>query len=63
MPRLPHIIKKNDSRETGIGRYNSPPKQTDPVMSKYLVTGFYQEDESVVPAVPDKKVQNSPRPG
>lgn len=37
---------------------NFPKKQIGPLMSECLVTGFAQEDGSIVLAVPDKKVAN-----
>ncbi len=41
-----------------VGMVNFPPKQIGPVRSEFLVTGFVQEDGSVVLAVPDKAVAN-----
>lgn len=41
-----------------IGVVNFPPKQIGPFVSEFLVTGFVQEDGSVVLAVPDKKSSN-----
>jgi len=40
---------------------NCPEKQIGPFMSECLVTGFLEEDGSVVLAVPDKKVKNGVR--
>jgi tRNA-binding protein len=40
---------------------NFPEKQIGPCMSECLVTGFLEEDGSVVLAVPDKKVKNGIR--
>ena len=41
-----------------VGVVNFPPKQIGPVRSEFLVTGFYREDDTVVLAVPDRKVRN-----
>lgn len=41
-----------------IAVVNFPPKQIGPLMSECLVTGFTQEDGSVVLAVPDKVAEN-----
>ncbi len=41
-----------------IGVVNFPPRQIGPFMSECLVTGFIQQDNSVVLAVPDKDVAN-----
>lgn len=41
-----------------IGVVNFPPKQIGPFMSECLVTGFYQQDDEVVLAVPDQSVPN-----
>ncbi|MDQ7031600.1 MAG: tRNA-binding protein [Desulfonauticus sp.] len=41
-----------------IGVINFPPKQIGPFRSECLITGFFQEDGSVVLAVPDKPVKN-----
>jgi len=40
---------------------NFPEKQIGPIMSECLVTGFIQEDGSVILAVPDKKSKNGAR--
>ena len=37
---------------------NFPVKQIWPIMSEFLITGFIQDDNSVVLAVPDKKINN-----
>lgn len=37
---------------------NFPKKQIGPFMSECLVTGFAQQDGSIILAVPDKKVTN-----
>lgn len=51
------------SREELIGKHiiavvNFPPKQIGPFISECLVTGFIQDDQSVVLAVPDKPTVN-----
>ena len=40
---------------------NFPRKQIGPMMSECLVTGFVQEDGSVILAVPDKAAKNGSR--
>lgn len=44
-----------------IAVINFPPKQISSFMSECLVTGFVQQDGSVVLAVPDKPVSNGLR--
>ena len=51
------------SKEELIGKQvvvvvNFPPKKIGPFISECLVTGFYRKDQSVVLAIPDKKVPN-----
>ena len=41
-----------------IGVVNFPVKQIGGFMSEFLLTGFYQDGESVVLAVPERKVEN-----
>ena len=43
------------------GVVNFPPKQIGPFMSECLITGFVQDDGSVVLTVPDKPVRNGLR--
>lgn len=42
---------------------NFPPKQIGPFISECLVLGFYQDDNSVILARPDKTVKNGARLG
>ena len=41
-----------------IGIVNFPPKKIGPFVSEFLITGFIQDDKSVVLAVPERKVDN-----
>lgn len=41
-----------------IAVVNFPTKQIGPMQSEFLLTGFYQEDRSVVLAVPERPVAN-----
>lgn len=41
-----------------IGVVNFPPKQIGPIMSEFLIVGFYRDDGSVILAVPDKTIPN-----
>ena len=40
-----------------VGVVNFPPKQIGPIMSEFLVTGFYQKDGSVILAVPEREAE------
>ena len=46
-----------------MGVVNFPSKQIGPVMSQFLLVGFYREDGAVVLAVPERPVQNGARVG
>jgi len=55
-------------KEELIGRQiiavvNFPPKQIGPFLSEFLLTGFYQDNRSVVLAVPERKVKNGAKLG
>lgn len=41
-----------------IGVVNFPAKQIGPIRSEFLLAGFYQDDRSVVLAVPERPVEN-----
>ncbi|WP_146600012.1 tRNA-binding protein [Novipirellula aureliae] len=41
-----------------IGVVNFPRKQIGPIMSEFLIVGFYRDDGSVILAVPDKSISN-----
>ncbi len=46
-----------------IGVVNFPAKQIGPFRSECLICGFYQEDRSVVLAVPERQVSNGSKLG
>ncbi len=46
-----------------IGVVNFPPKQIGPTRSEFLLTGFYQDDRSVVLAIPEREVANGAKLG
>lgn len=56
-------ITINYTKESLVGRQvigvvNFPPKQIGPIMSEFLIVGFYRDDGSVILAVPDGSVPN-----
>ena len=46
-----------------VGVVNFPVKQIGPFRSEFLLTGFYQENGSVVLAVPERQVENGAKLG
>jgi len=46
-----------------VGVVNFPPKQIGPVMSEFLLTGFYRESGEVVLAIPERDVPNGAKLG
>ena len=46
-----------------VGVINFPVKQIGPIMSEFLLTGFYQEDGSVIIAVPEREAELGSRLG
>ncbi len=46
-----------------VGVINFPVKQIGPIMSEFLLTGFYQEDGSVIIAVPEREAELGSRMG
>ncbi len=56
-------VKTVYSREELVGRQvmgvvNFPAKQIGPIMSEFLLVGFYRADGAVVLAVPERPVEN-----
>ena len=41
-----------------VGVVNFPPKKIGPFISEFLICGFVQDDNSVVLAIPERKVDN-----
>ena len=46
-----------------LGIVNFPPKRIGPMLSEFLLAGFYRHDGAVVLAVPEQPVQNGARLG
>ena len=44
-----------------MGVINFHPKQVGPIMSEFLVLGFYRQDKSVVLSTPDMFIDNGAR--
>lgn len=42
---------------------NFPPKQIGPIMSEFLLTGFYRDDGAVVLAIPERHVPDGAKLG
>ncbi|MCC9603265.1 tRNA-binding protein [Stieleria sp. JC731] len=56
-------ITANYNKESLLGRQvigvvNFPKKQIGPIMSEFLLVGFYRDDQTVILAVPDADVPN-----
>ena len=62
--QITELYKKEDliGRQI-IGVVNFPEKQIGPMMSEFLITGFYREEGSVVLAIPDRNVPNGAKLG
>lgn len=60
--RITHLYAQEDllGRQV-VGVVNFPPRQIGPFRSEFLVTGFVQDDGSVVLAVPERPVANGVR--
>ncbi|MBA3889166.1 MAG: tRNA-binding protein [Gemmatimonadaceae bacterium] len=46
-----------------VGVVNFPPKQIGPMMSEFLLAGFYREDGAVVLAIPERAVPDGAKLG
>ena len=53
-----HYTKQELLNKQVVAVVNFPPKQIGPIMSECLVTGFYDENDNVILAVPDKPIKN-----
>jgi tRNA-binding protein len=58
-----HYSKEDLLGRQIVGVVNFPPKQVGPIMSEFLLTGFYREDKSVVIAIPEREVPNGAKLG
>jgi len=58
-----HYTKEELIGKQIMGVVNFPVKQIGPVMSEFLLTGFYQEDGSVIIAVPERAAELGSRLG
>lgn len=58
-----HYSKEELIGKQVIGVVNFSPKQIGPVMSHCLVTGFYDENNKVILAVPDRPICNGAKLG
>ncbi len=58
-----HYSKEELIGKQVIGVVNFPVKQIGPFLSECLVTGFYDENENVVLAIPDKRIKNGSKLG
>jgi tRNA-binding protein len=57
--QITHIYSKEDlTYKQIIAVVNFPPKQIGPIISECLVTGFYNNKNEVILAVPDKQISN-----
>lgn len=56
-----HYVKEELIGRQVIGVVNLSPKQIGPVISEFLMVGFYRDDGSVILAVPEKTIPNGAR--
>lgn len=56
-----HYKKEDLLGKQVLGVVNFPPRQVGPFMSEVLTLGFYDENENVVLAVPERKIPNGRR--
>lgn len=53
-----HYSKNDLLGKQIIGVVNFPPKRIGPVVSEFLLTGFYRDDGTVVIAIPERRAPN-----